>query len=131
MLNKKWMILGLLIGNILLASIAMSSPMYINATTQRILFREFSDYLAEENEFPAVLYMNVSMLRKSDGTVSNYGAFVTNNRLMEEIPARFGVDEVVHMRRNSIYGYVGHLDSYRSDVGEIYIFLVIVSGFFL
>ena len=33
MLNKKWMILSLLIGNIFLISIAMSGPMYIDAVT--------------------------------------------------------------------------------------------------
>ena len=37
MLNKKWMVLSLLVGNILLISIAASNPMYTDAVLKRTL----------------------------------------------------------------------------------------------
>ena len=50
MLNKKWMILSLLIGNIFLISIAMSGPMYIDAVTQNLLTRTLTDSYRETGD---------------------------------------------------------------------------------
>ena len=49
MLNKKWMVLSLLIGNILLISIACVNPMYTQAVLQRMLTRNLAQYM-EENK---------------------------------------------------------------------------------
>lgn len=52
MLNKKWLMLALLIGNILLMSITSSNAMYIQAAQQRNLQQQLSDYLHQRNLHP-------------------------------------------------------------------------------
>ena len=54
MVSKKWMVLALLIGNILLVSITASNPMYTQAVLQRTLLTSFNNYLAEKNRNPGV-----------------------------------------------------------------------------
>ena len=55
MLNKKWMVLSLLIGNILLISIACVNPMYTQAVLQRMLTRNLADYMEENNRYPGTI----------------------------------------------------------------------------
>lgn len=55
MLNKKWMVLSLLIGNLLLVGITCTNPMYIRATLQRTLTSSFSKSLEETNAYPAAV----------------------------------------------------------------------------
>jgi len=52
MLNKKWMLLSLLIGNILLVGVAVANPMYSDAILQRTLIRQLGDYFVEKNVNP-------------------------------------------------------------------------------
>lgn len=61
MLNKKWMILSLLIGNVFLISIAMSGPMYTRAVTQNLLSRTLSDSYAETGVYPSLFTLDVSL----------------------------------------------------------------------
>ena len=46
LLNKKWMVLALLIGNILLISVAGAGAMYADASLQRSLNQNFRNYLS-------------------------------------------------------------------------------------
>lgn len=66
-LHKKWMVCSLLIGNILLIAIAVSHPMYREASAGRMLEDEFSRYIEEENRHPMAVEM-VGMVRKRAGT---------------------------------------------------------------
>lgn len=56
-LHKKWMIGSLLIGNILLIAIAVSHPLYQDATQKRMLQDEFTTYMEANNKYP----MQISM----------------------------------------------------------------------
>lgn len=58
LLHKKWMVLCLLIGNILLVAVAVSYPMYRNSSFQRMLTDEFDRYLDREGQWPAVWSVN-------------------------------------------------------------------------
>lgn len=51
-INKKWMVLSLLIGNLLLIAIAVSNPMYSQAALQRTLVQDLNNYLVEKNTYP-------------------------------------------------------------------------------
>ena len=53
MLSKKWMILSLLIGNILLISIASGNPMYTHAVFQRTITKNLETYLNTKTPIPA------------------------------------------------------------------------------
>lgn len=65
-LHKKWMAASLLIGNILLIAIAVSHPMYQEASRNRMLTDEFSNYIEEKNKYPFVVDVT-GMIRKSTG----------------------------------------------------------------
>ena len=82
LLHKKWMVICLLIGNILMVAIACSNPMYKNASLQRTLITDFSDYIETENEYPGMLSISSAMkpergmeqefasMRKLSGTIA-------------------------------------------------------------
>ena len=69
MMNKAFMILSLLIGNVLLISIAMSNPMYTRAVTQNLLTRTLSDAYVETGVYPGCATME-GTLTKSKGDSS-------------------------------------------------------------
>lgn len=56
MLNKKWLMAALLIGNILLVSIAASSPMYTKAALERMLSNTFTDYVEENGRYASTAF---------------------------------------------------------------------------
>lgn len=55
LLNNKWMAISLIIGNILLVSIMMVSPMYSDASLQRMLQRSLTERMAQTNQYPGVV----------------------------------------------------------------------------
>lgn len=55
--NKKWMVISLLIGNLLLIAIAAASPMYSQAVLWRTLTRSLSDYYEETNKYPGTIIL--------------------------------------------------------------------------
>lgn len=61
LIHKKWMVVCLLIGNILLAAIASSNPMYQDAALEKTLKSKFSNYIEETNASPGVLAFRASM----------------------------------------------------------------------
>ena len=60
--HKKWMVLCLLIGNILLISVAVSYPLYRVSSFQKMLNDEFSNFEKEENSYPAIFSVNNSIM---------------------------------------------------------------------
>lgn len=61
LIHKKWMVVCLLIGNILLAAIASSNPMYRDAALEKTLKSKYSAYIEENNAYPGVLTFEASM----------------------------------------------------------------------
>lgn len=55
MVSKKWMILALLIGNILLVSITCANAMYGKAVLQRTLTRSLEEHLIAKNKYPGTI----------------------------------------------------------------------------
>lgn len=53
--HKKWLVICMLIGNILLIAVAAGYPMYKNASLQRMLADEFDNYQEETGSLPAVV----------------------------------------------------------------------------
>ncbi len=58
--NKKWLILSLLVGNLLLVAICAAGPMYTKAALQRTLTRTMSDYAQQENRYPSSVSIDAS-----------------------------------------------------------------------
>lgn len=61
LIHKKWMVVCLLIGNILLAAIASSNPMYQEAALEKTLKSKYSKFIEETNTSPGVLEFRASM----------------------------------------------------------------------
>lgn len=71
LLHKKWMVISLLIGNVLLIAIACSNPMYQGAALQKTLASKIAKYIQTENENPGVLSF-VANLKGQDGQAREY-----------------------------------------------------------
>ncbi len=81
-LNKKWMLLSLLIGNILLVGVAVANPMYSKAILQRTLIRQLGDYFVENNINPG------SVMVKNNYYSNNTGKSMNNIKHAEELLAQ-------------------------------------------
>ena len=89
-LHKKWMVISLLIGNILLIAITVSNPMYQDATRRRMLTDEFTNYLEANNEYPMTI--------RTTGLVRQKGGRGSADRIRgvaDAIPSTLGIDAVV------------------------------------
>lgn len=89
LLHKKWMVVSLLIGNVLLVAIACSNPMYQNAALQKTLQSKLNRYIQEENASPGVLTME-SNLKKDGGQEEEYQAM---ENMAQEAADRLGVEQ--------------------------------------
>lgn len=90
LLHKKWMVVCLLIGNILLVAIASSNPMYRNAALQKTLTSKYASYILEENEYPGVMTLE-SNLR--NGNKNSGKSFERMENLSKELADELGVTE--------------------------------------
>ncbi len=88
MLSKKWMVLALLVGNILLISITAGNPMYTRAVLQRTLTRNLETYLVENNAYPGLVTFRTSSSSKDGALLRQY------EQGARETSERFGVDAV-------------------------------------
>lgn len=58
--HKKWLVICLLIGNVLLVAVAAGYPMYKNASLQRMLMDEFDSYAEKNGVHPGLITMSAS-----------------------------------------------------------------------
>ena len=66
LLNRRWMALCLLIGNILLIAIAATSPIYADAVLQKVLTKTLAEDITGDNTYPAILNARVTFQENSD-----------------------------------------------------------------
>ncbi len=91
MLNKKWLMAALLIGNILLVSIAASSPMYTKASLQRMLTETFSDYVEENGRYASTAYLVATVNPYSRADSSYVANFIDEDRLARNMAGELGI----------------------------------------
>lgn len=98
LIHKRWMALCLLIGNILLVSIASCNPMYTEAVLQRMLMSNMSDYITQTNRYPGTVTMTGTATKRNDG-IANLDKFLETQELSHSLPEKMGVesvDEITH-----------------------------------
>lgn len=61
LMHKKWMVICLLIGDILLAAIASSNPMYREAALEKTLKSKYSNYIEQTNKYPGTVLFEAAM----------------------------------------------------------------------
>ena len=94
MLNKRWMVLSLLIGNILLIAIACMNPMYTHAVLQRMLTRSLSDYMDENNRYPGMISVNASLSVRNDDYL-NEQEYLEAYAAYDNAAELYGVPEIM------------------------------------
>lgn len=112
--HKKWMVMCLLLGSILLIATVVSFPMYRNAAFDRMLQDEFQEYLAEKGEWPG--RNEFVMVSKKDAGGKAMNKMET---LMQNIYQSLGVTE-----KQTIYFYsLGKAEAHslmnREDVSAV------------
>ncbi len=75
MLNKRWIMLCLIIGNVLLVAVAGCNPMYTDAIQQKVLKTAMTNYVIENNKYPGEI--------RVDAEVRVSGKNVSANRYYE------------------------------------------------
>ena len=88
MISKKWMVLALLIGNILLMSITCANAMYADAMLQRTLTGDLAEYMAQKNAYPGTIYVETGSTAGRNPLVSAAANAV------KKLPQDFGVPAV-------------------------------------
>ena len=97
MRNKKWMVFCLLIGNILLISIACCNSVYTRSVLQKMLTTDFENYAAEKNRDAGTIYVTAEMLSRGNVGV-NTGNFYFAESEMDAIEEKSGVPTAVATR---------------------------------
>ncbi len=94
MLSKKWMVLSLLIGNILLVSITAGNPMYTQAVLQRTLTRSLEASLAETNAYPGLITLRANQSTQKTAKIAEFQAEYDG---LEEKFGLPSVEKLIHM----------------------------------
>lgn len=114
--HKKWMVLSLLVGNILLIAIASASPLYMDAMLSRLLTRTMEDRLYETNKHPLMVTID-------SGGTTPLGAQVASLRLYDhladEMPAVYGLDTLTEVNFATSARLSMAPDVIRDDVSRI------------
>jgi len=112
MLSKKWMILSLLIGNILLISIAAGNPMYTHAVFQRTITKNLETYLNTKNAYPGLITFKIKSQTDDLAKVKQHAEVV------EGMPEAFGVDALHTITHYSAIKAVADLEIQRDDADD-------------
>jgi len=93
LLHKKWIILCLLIGNVLLVGIASCNPMYMRASLQKMLTSSLNAYLEENNEYPLIVDLAVNINPVNLKSIES-PFFKETDKIPEKTKAMFGLPVV-------------------------------------
>ena len=85
LLNKKWMVAALLVGNILLFAIAAATPIYTETTLQRALQTSLGNYIEEKNRYPMSLQVKTTAFPRDKAYIAE------KTELLEKSSEVFGL----------------------------------------
>ena len=91
MLNKKWMVLAVLIGNVLLFSIAAATPVYTETVLQRSLENAFGKYIEENNRYPMAYQVRTTAYPKDKSYIAEKTAVLQELQETFDLPLRESV----------------------------------------
>lgn len=120
--HKKWMVVCLLIGSILLVATVVSFPMYRRAAFDRMLRDEFSQELAESGKWPCRVNMMVTSKPDENGAMVN-----TMEGLVAQLFERLGVTEKESIRFYGTIRREAESLMLREDMESVFLRLAIMS----
>lgn len=97
MLNKRWMIVCLIIGNILLIAVSACNPMYTNAIQKKAITMAFNNYIIEKNSYPVKITVN-SELNKG-GSTDSVDDFYEAKEKAEEMKDNMEIDNIAFVEK--------------------------------
>ncbi|MDR1700044.1 MAG: hypothetical protein LBR68_02530, partial [Lachnoclostridium sp.] len=99
LVHKKWMVICLLVGNVLLIAIAGSNPMYQNAALKRSLDSRLSDMITQESKNPGEITFSASVQKET----ANQGPVYEKVREMsEQLADNLDVSQLYNVRFHSL-----------------------------
>lgn len=113
---KRWMVMCLVLGSILLIATVVSFPMYRNAAFDRMLRDEFNNYLTEHGEWPAMQEMVIISKKEKDGATM---ARIEN--LLDGIYDQLGVTEKNTIEYYSLSKVEAESQMKRDEVDGLYL----------
>ena len=112
MFSKKWMILSLLIGNILLISIAAGNPMYTHAVFQRTITKNLENYLNTKNAYPGLITF------KTKSQTDELSRLREQAAAAAQMPEAFGVEALHTITHYSTIKTAADLEVLRKDAED-------------
>lgn len=97
MLNKKWIMLCLITGNILLVAVAGCNPMYTEAIQQKSLKMAMTNYVIENNKYPGEIRVDAEVV--ISGKNASASRYYEAEKKVKEMKTEMGIgllQEVVH-----------------------------------
>ncbi|MCI8624722.1 MAG: FtsX-like permease family protein [Lachnospiraceae bacterium] len=94
LIHKKWMVVSLFIGNVLLIAIACSNPMYSEASLQRMLTDDLGKYLEEKNVYPGRMMFSSEL---NGGSGSGQKRFLETEQTAKDAAKHMGVAELLQV----------------------------------
>lgn len=91
LMNKRWLILCIIIGNILMVGIASCNPMYTKAALQKMLTKDMNTYLEQNNVYPGTVYVEAKLSNKRLETYSS-SYFTDYMQVSEKIQEMYGME---------------------------------------
>ena len=126
-LNKKWMVISLLIGNLLMVAIAAASPMYSEAVMQRTLMQDLNDYQENNNRYPGTIVVKNSY---SSYKRINFSHLENTEQLLQEMTQELGIAALTTVTSYSQTGVKAVSDlQIEGEKGEISVQLTTYSDF--
>lgn len=118
MFSKKWMVLALLIGNILLVSITAGNPMYTQAMLQRTLTKNLEALIDNKNVYPGLITLGLKSGSSGDSTKEK-AVFDQGDAVAEGLSGDFGLEEVESVRYLSTVTVGCEADVIRDDIKNV------------
>ncbi len=120
---KRWMVMCLVLGSILLIATVVSFPMYRNAAFDRMLRDEFNNYLTEQGEWPAMQEMVIISKKEKDGAT-----MARIEELLDGLYERLGVTEKYTTEYYSLAKVESQSLMKRDEADGIYLRLAYMTG---
>ena len=123
MFSKKWMVLALLIGNILLIGITAGNPMYTQAILQKTLTKNLEASLTNKNQYPGTITLRLPTSKKTLSAVREY------EKLAQRIPEDFQVPALQELTYYAANAQKIDMELMRNDVADLRINICAMTDF--
>lgn len=114
--SKKWLILSLFVGNVLLIGIVASNFIYSQAVLQNALETELSDYLEENNVYPGTVTLTTTV---SDDSLDEMEDYEYIQSSIKELGIESGVsslDIITEIQMMELKLDLGNNDTYTKNI---------------